>query len=233
MLITFSAQTEAKTYVEMHCFAEEAYAKSTIAFINHSYASRIPRSRNQHNFAWKNRARDEIQKAWPKIELITDTKDKYGRTYCLVVEDKKLNDQDTNIIGKFQRRETGEINLKNQILARGLKDPWGGEKLERNGKQKALRSCRKSENPKAEELECDDLIVTARNGDDNVIEYRFWLGFQSGEGFVVYKSPSNNVELSKVMASLKKDKKEHAYSFGPQGCKDAYLIPDAKISGDE
>lgn len=227
-----SAEARVKKYVEMHCFQEEVNAKETIAYINLSYASRIPRTRSQYNMDAFNRRRDQVQKEWPKLELITDTPDKYGRAFCIMVEEKKLNNKDITTVGSFQIREAAQIKEKNRILAQSMKDPWGGQHLDRSGKPKVLRSCLKIENAKSDELECDDLIITARNGDDNVVEYRFWLGFQSGEGFVVYKSPANNVELGKVMAQLKKDKKEIKYSFGPQGSKDSELIEDAKISGE-
>ena len=226
ILASTIALAQVKRIEDKHCFNEKTYAQEALTLILSHYNYDYSNYPNKHFFI------ERLNRRRPKIELVTDTVDQFGRKFCLIILEKKLVDSDLKIIGSFQFKEDLLLKEKKLNLAGSFKDPWGGEKLELTGKPKTLRSCRKAQSPINEEMKCDDLIITARTGDDNVIEYRFWLEFQSGEGLAVYKSPGNHVELSKVMASLNKDRKEFKYSFAPKGAKDEDSIDDVKIVGE-
>ena len=226
ILASTTANSQVKRIEDKHCFTETKFAQEALTFINNYY------NRIYEYEQYNNSHRRHIILTRPKIELVTDTVDQFGRKFCLIVMEQKLTEEDLKAIGGFQLKEDLILKGKKLKFAGSFKDPWGGEKLELTGKPKTLRSCRKAQTSINEENKCDDLIITARTGDDNVIEYRFWLEFQSGEGLAVYKSPGNQVELSKVMASLNKDRKEFKYSFAPKGAKDEDSIEDAKIIGE-
>ncbi len=226
ILASTIALAQVKRIEDKHCFNEKTYAQEALTLILSHYNYDYSNYPNKHFFI------ERLNRRRPKIELVTDTVDQFGRKFCLIILEKKLVDSDLKIIGSFQFKEDLLLKEKKLNLAGSFKDPWGGEKLELTGKPKTLRSCRKAQSPINEEMKCDDLIITARTGEDNVIEYRFWLEFQSGEGLAVYKSPGNHVELSKVMASLNKDRKEFKYSFAPKGAKDEDSIDDVKIVGE-
>ena len=226
ILASTIALAQVKRIEDKHCFNEKTYAQEALTLILSPY------NRQYTNSSWDQIHQERLNRLRPKIELVTDTIDQFGRKFCLIILEKKLGAYDLKIIGSFQFKEDLLLKEKKLNLAGSFKDPWGGEKLELTGKPKTLRSCRKAQASINEEMKCDDLIITARTGDDNVIEYRFWLEFQSGEGLAVYKSPGNQVELSKVMASLNKDRKEYKYSFAPKGAKDDDSIDDAKIIGE-
>ncbi len=226
ILASTSVNAQVKRIAEKHCFTEQKFAQEAVTLILSRY------NHNDTNSSKNHIIREHLNQIRPKIELVTDTVDQFGRTFCLIVMEKKLTGGDLKTIGTFQFNEDLILKEKNRKFAQSIKDPWGGDKLELTGKPKVLRSCRRTQSSPDEKKECDDLIITARHGDDNVIEYRFWLGFQSGEGLAVYKSPANHVELSKVMGLLKKDRKEQKYSFAPQGAKEEDSIDNATIIGE-
>ena len=226
ILASTIALAQVKRIEDKHCFNEKTYAQEALTLILSHYNYDYSNYPNKHFFI------ERLNRRRPKIELVTDTVDQFGRKFCLIILEKKLEDSDLKTIGSFQFKEDLLLKEKKLNFAGSFKDPWGGEKLELTGKPKTLRSCRKAQTSINEENKCDDLIITARTGDDNVIEYRFWLDLQSGEGLAVYKSPSNHVELSKVMALLKKDRKEHKYSFAPKGAKEEDSIDNATIIGE-
>jgi hypothetical protein len=225
--MSFAAQAQPKNVTGMYCFVEASNAEQALALIKRQY--QLPIMPPNHH---SNRMREQLEKQRPNLNLVTDTADSFGRKFCLIATDKKLSENDLRIIATHQVREDDVILAKNRKLALSLKDPWGGEKLDLSGKPKAFRTCHKSETAASDELTCEDLIITAKKGEDNVIEYRFWLGFQTGEGLSVYKSANNHLELSKVMTQIKKDKKAQKYSFAPKGSSDSGLIEDAKLGGE-
>ena len=226
ILASTNALAKLKRIEDKHCFNEKTYAQEALTLILSQYNYQFT------NSPWDHHYRERLNRRRPKIELVTDTVDQFGRKFCLIIMEKKLVDSDLKTIGSFQFKEDLLLKEKKLKVAGSFKDPWGGEKLELTGKPKILRSCRRAQSSMNEQNKCDDLIITARVGDDNVIEYRFWLDLQSGEGLAVYKSPGNHVELSKVMASLNKDRKDYQYSFAPKGAKDEDSIDDAKIIGE-
>jgi hypothetical protein len=227
LLLSLAAQAQTKNVTGMYCFVEGPNAEQALALVNRQY--QLPMMPPNHHL---NRMREQLEKQRPQLELVTDTVDSFGRKFCLISTDKKLREKDLRIIATHQVREDDVILAKNRKLALSLKDPWGGEKLDLSGKPRAFRTCHKNEAAKSDELTCEDLIITAKKGEDNVIEYRFWLGFQSGDGLSVYKSANNHLELSKVMAQMKKDKQAQKYSFAPKGSSDSELIEDAKLGGE-
>lgn len=155
------------------------------------------------------------------IEYVTDATDKFGRKHCLISRSKNFGEQHLKIISSHQRTED-DARAKKEISS--LKDPWGGKAVDLSGKPKIMRACQGEQS-----LNCDDLIITAMMGEEDVIEYRFWLGARSGDGLVVHKSTRNALELSKIMNQLKKDKENLSYSFSPKD--QSAFVKDASIGG--
>ncbi len=229
MSVSFAVFAQANKIVEMHCFTEEVFVYQALQGIERHYVHPLQHMRHHHPAIAK--AIEKMNSEKPEMEIIKDIADKFGRSFCLAAKGQKFKAADLKTIGSFQMKEDDAIKEKKRKIAQSIKDPWGGGALELNNQPRIVKSCRKPQ-AYSDQLECDDLIITARSGEDNVTEYRFWLGFQSGEGLTVYKSPGDFVELSKVMAQLKKDKKEFKYSFVPKDMGHQSLVENAKIGGD-
>lgn len=196
---------------EKHCFQTEDKARLV--------HGRIQREIDHRKKMFEKMKRHNIQLL--QLDLVTDTKDQFGRNFCLIAKNQKLSEQHLALIADNQMLEDKD-KIRKEVEQ--LKDPWGGKAVDLSGKPKIIRSC-KSQDP----ADCDDLIITARRGEEDVIEYRFWLGAQSGEGLAVYKSPANALELTKVMNQLKKDKENMKYTFCPKETPGNF-IEDAQIT---
>lgn len=220
LLIFFSSMAQARVVDKVVCFSEENSAKNAMNTINRHY--------DQYEQAMKQFKRPihrPIQR--PSIYLVNDTKDSFGRSNCLIITGK-LNDREHKIMAEEQKRED-LLALEKKRAEAKEKDPWGGTPLDLSGKPKTYRSCKMDENKKESDFECFDLIVTAMKGQEDVIEYRFWLGSQNGEGLAVYKSPGNALELRKVISQIRKDKEHFKWSFAPKDDSGALLQENAEI----
>lgn len=212
-LLLFSLVANAAEQIkikEIHCFVEKESAQKTFQKFSIHYGQR-------------QNVLSRLGKSHPPLdlELVHDGKDTFGRTHCLITKSREFTDQERETIKKHQLQED-KTSARKTIST--IKDPWGGKAVDLSGKPKIMRVCEGDQT-----LHCEDLIITALLGEEDVIEYRFWLGARSGEGLVVHKSSRNALELTKVMNQLKKDKENFSYSFSPKD--QSAFVKDAQIGG--
>lgn len=197
---------------DIECFEEEESAKSVLR--------NFQREVDLRKLAYK---RTRLKAPELEMEYVSDATDQFGRKYCLISKTKKFNDREL-VLMKAKQLEEDHAKRKKEIGS--MKDPWGGKVIDLSGEPKIIRSCKILSD---HDQECDDLIITAMMGQEDVVEYRFWLGARSGEGLAIYKATKNALELSQVMKQLKKDKENFSYTFSPRD-QNAF-VKDALIGG--
>jgi hypothetical protein len=84
ILASTNALAQLRRIEDKHCFTEQTFAQEALTLIL---------SRYKHHFTnspWDHIHQERSNRRRPKIELVTDTVDQFGRTFCLIILDKKI-----------------------------------------------------------------------------------------------------------------------------------------------